>query len=605
MKKIILVVVLFTAWPLGLWAQSRVIVNPAKPITGRSVRITYVPAPNAPLRQTRSVALVQRQFEKDFERYPMKQQGNVWEASIFVPKSQRFVLFYVESDGVKDTNGGRYWDFVVSDEAGLPLRSAFTFRAASWKDRTPDAAEAERLRLADLQAEREAHPNDLILKLQGAQAAGTPISDADAQRWANAYWQREAHTYDAFSAVYYFFQQTGKTQLASDFLSRVLAEDSSVSLQQQVRIRQALEGTDPDCSTLIASLKDVTPAQVSRGLKYRIYNRFAGCKYIPGFVQWAKYYAEEEDSRPSTTYRGIANHLLNLQASPETAVFFIQKALELEPKEVFSDFMRQDSTGTWLLTQFAGETLRTARENLHGENLKISGRISMLLGRYVMAYDAFERAKNILKTDQQLALWWGEMAEQLNNLDAAYRMYQEWALKTPDNTQALEHLKALYTRKHKGLEGWDQVMTTLQTAWATVSKPVYTVEKYDPKRNPAQDLAETAVRAQSEHKRILLFVGGEWCSWCHALARYFRDTPSVAQVLQENYLIMKVNYSEENENKPFLDQYPEIQGYPHLFVLDEQGQLLHSQDTGNLEEGVGMAYNEKRILDFLGQWKKP
>ena len=42
--------------------------------------------------------------------------------------------------------------------------------------------------------------------------------------------------------------------------------------------------------------------------------------------------------------------------------------------------------------------------------------------------------------------------------------------------------------------------------------------------------------------------------------------------------------SDENENKAFLSKYPEIQGYPHLYVLEKDGTLLQSQNTAELEE---------------------
>jgi hypothetical protein len=63
---------------------------------------------------------------------------------------------------------------------------------------------------------------------------------------------------------------------------------------------------------------------------------------------------------------------------------------------------------------------------------------------------------------------------------------------------------------------------------------------------------------------------------------------------------MKVNYSEDNENKAFLSQFPEVKGYPHLFVLDAEGGLLHSQFTGELEQGKG--YDRAKFLAFMKEW---
>ncbi len=129
---------------------------------------------------------------------------------------------------------------------------------------------------------------------------------------------------------------------------------------------------------------------------------------------------------------------------------------------------------------------------------------------------------------------------------------------------------------------------------------VYSVDKYDPARNASADLETTIRQANQSGKRILLEVGGNWCSWCRALEDFIHRTPSVATALRNNYIIMKVNMSEENRNQDFLGRFPKIKGYPHIFVLDASGNLLHSQDTGPLEEGK--SYNEKRLLDFLNQW---
>lgn len=64
---------------------------------------------------------------------------------------------------------------------------------------------------------------------------------------------------------------------------------------------------------------------------------------------------------------------------------------------------------------------------------------------------------------------------------------------------------------------------------------------------------------------------------------------------------MKVNYSDENENRVFLANYPDVPAYPHFFVLESDGTFLHSQGTAELEEGRG--YSERTFLAFLDEWK--
>jgi len=129
----------------------------------------------------------------------------------------------------------------------------------------------------------------------------------------------------------------------------------------------------------------------------------------------------------------------------------------------------------------------------------------------------------------------------------------------------------------------------------------YTVDKYDPARDPAADLAATVEQARSTGKRILIQVGGDWCGWCHRLDAYIKGQPAVTQAIGDNFILMKVNYSDENPNKEFLAEYPDIPGYPHWFVLDADGKLLHSQNTAELE--AGETYSQPAILMFVDQWK--
>jgi thiol:disulfide interchange protein len=124
--------------------------------------------------------------------------------------------------------------------------------------------------------------------------------------------------------------------------------------------------------------------------------------------------------------------------------------------------------------------------------------------------------------------------------------------------------------------------------------------KFDPKRDPVKDLEAAVVKATKESKRILLDVGGEWCGWCKLLDQYFIDKKEIGAYLKANYIVVKVNMSPENENKPFLSKYPKIEGYPHFFVLEKDGKLLHSRNTAFLEEGQG--YSDSKMMEFLTKW---
>lgn len=126
------------------------------------------------------------------------------------------------------------------------------------------------------------------------------------------------------------------------------------------------------------------------------------------------------------------------------------------------------------------------------------------------------------------------------------------------------------------------------------------VHQYDPARDAAKDIDAAVLEAARSGRRVLLEVGGEWCIWCHRLDAFWEEYPDIAELLDANYVMVKVNFSPDNENKEVLSRYPEIPGYPHFFVLDADGSLLHSQDTGKLE--TGDRHDPEKVLAFLEEW---
>lgn len=136
------------------------------------------------------------------------------------------------------------------------------------------------------------------------------------------------------------------------------------------------------------------------------------------------------------------------------------------------------------------------------------------------------------------------------------------------------------------------------TVYAQVSDSLI---KFDPTRNPFEDLKSAVATATELNKRIILDVGGEWCIWCHRIDAFMHSTEEIKSLLEENYVVVKVNFSKENKNEKFLSQYPVIEGYPHFFVLESDGKLLHSQNTGELEKDKD--YDKEKFMTFLNKWK--
>ena len=134
------------------------------------------------------------------------------------------------------------------------------------------------------------------------------------------------------------------------------------------------------------------------------------------------------------------------------------------------------------------------------------------------------------------------------------------------------------------------------------NKDTTKVQIYDPKANPQSDLSIAIKKAKKSNKKILLEVGGDWCPWCKKLNKLFNENKEIANLLNKYFIVLKVNYSKENKNQEFLSKYPKIEGYPHIFILNKNGELLHSQNTGDLESGDH--HDPDKVIKLLKEWGK-
>ena len=125
-------------------------------------------------------------------------------------------------------------------------------------------------------------------------------------------------------------------------------------------------------------------------------------------------------------------------------------------------------------------------------------------------------------------------------------------------------------------------------------------EKFDPTRDAMADVAQALALARDQKKMVLVDVGGEWCAWCHVFDRFVASRPEVRKTLQEQYILVKVNYSPQNRNDALLSRWPKAKGYPHFYVLGTDGQVVASQASGELE--AGKDYDEGKVLAFLRRW---
>ena len=129
---------------------------------------------------------------------------------------------------------------------------------------------------------------------------------------------------------------------------------------------------------------------------------------------------------------------------------------------------------------------------------------------------------------------------------------------------------------------------------------------YDTQADGSAQIAAAFAQAASQHKRVLLDFGANWCPWCHKLHHTFTTDPAVTAALARDYVLVMIDVNTRRgapRNAAVDERYghPIQHGLPVLVVLDADGTQLATQETGALENGRG-GHDPAKILRFLAQW---
>jgi thioredoxin 1 len=124
---------------------------------------------------------------------------------------------------------------------------------------------------------------------------------------------------------------------------------------------------------------------------------------------------------------------------------------------------------------------------------------------------------------------------------------------------------------------------------------------------PDPSVAKTEIhaaleRAKSQHKRVILDFGGNWCGDCQVLDIYFHD-PANKSLLEENFELVDVNIGRYDANTDIADHYgiPLQRGVPALVILSPDGKVLLAQTHGEFEKMRTLQASD--LTKFLNDWK--
>ncbi len=140
-------------------------------------------------------------------------------------------------------------------------------------------------------------------------------------------------------------------------------------------------------------------------------------------------------------------------------------------------------------------------------------------------------------------------------------------------------------------------------SYTTAEPPLPAYSKaYDSARDPIADGIEALKLARDTNRLVLIEVGGDWCRWCLVLDHFLKKYPALNQQLHNTFVLLKVNVEDSNSHPKFFKPFPSAKGYPHMYITDNKGSILHSQDTAQfLHKGK---YSVKQFTAFIEHWSK-
>jgi len=157
-----------------------------------------------------------------------------------------------------------------------------------------------------------------------------------------------------------------------------------------------------------------------------------------------------------------------------------------------------------------------------------------------------------------------------------------------------------------------KIMIVLLVAMFATTMNAQTALKkvYNEDINPLVQIDQALVKAKANGKFVVCQVGGNWCIWCLRFADFITNDTAISKVINENFEYIHVNYNPRKSGGEAQQQQAAALmkrlnncgrfGFPVFVVLDNDGKVLHIQDSSFLEEGQG--YHQEKVLRFFKNW---
>lgn len=122
---------------------------------------------------------------------------------------------------------------------------------------------------------------------------------------------------------------------------------------------------------------------------------------------------------------------------------------------------------------------------------------------------------------------------------------------------------------------------------------------YNEKADAAADVQHALAAAQTDHKKVLLVFGANWCGDCRALDKAMHG--SSQSLIEGKFDVVKIDVGNFDKNLDLANRYgnPIEKGIPAVVVLGADSHVIYSTKGGELADARKMG--EQGIYDFLSQ----
>ena len=149
------------------------------------------------------------------------------------------------------------------------------------------------------------------------------------------------------------------------------------------------------------------------------------------------------------------------------------------------------------------------------------------------------------------------------------------------------------------------ILPFLIFSFAAFSQDMKKFSLYKPDEKAETEIANAISEAKKTGKHVFIQIGGNWCIWCARFHEFVTKDTQLDSMMKANYVVYHLNYSKENYNAKLLAKYkfPQRFGFPVFLILDEEGNLLHTQNSWYLEDGK-TSYEREKVKTFFTEWSK-